>query len=305
MRAAFTGALLELAEKDPRIMLLTADLGYLVLEPFAERFPDRFVNVGVAEENMIGLATGLAEAGFIPFVYSIVTFAVLRPYEFIRNGPILHQLPIRIVGVGGGLEYSRNGISHYGLEDIAVLRTQPSITLIAPADFQQARIALLKTWNVSGPVYYRLSKDDKTLVSGLNGRFELGHAQLIGNGGDILIISMGSITNEAVVAAERLASRGISTTVMVIASVSPAPLDDLVEVLSCFRLAITVEAHYIVGGIGSLVSEVVAERGLRCRIVRCGVKTKPDGISGSLDYLYNKHGISAEMIASRALQELC
>src|SRR5690242_21944549 len=104
MRQAFTKALTHIAENDPRIVLLTADLGYTVLEPFAERFPDRFFNVGVAEQNMVGLATGLAEAGFIPFLYSIVTFATLRAYEFIRNGPILHQLPVRIVGVGGGFE---------------------------------------------------------------------------------------------------------------------------------------------------------------------------------------------------------
>src|SRR5919107_1896887 len=104
MRAAFAATLTELAERDERILLLTGDLGFMALEPFSRRFPDRFFNVGVAEQNMVGLATGLAEAGFIPFVYSIVTFASLRPYEFIRNGPILHQLPVRIVGIGGGFE---------------------------------------------------------------------------------------------------------------------------------------------------------------------------------------------------------
>src|SRR6267378_8244792 len=142
MRAAFANTLAELAARDPRILLLTADLGYKALEPFADKFPDRFINVGVAEQNMVGLATGLAEAGFIPFVYSIVTFAVLRPYEFIRNGPVLHRLPVRIVGVGGGVEYGLNGLSHYGLEDIAVMRAQPGVTVIAPSDHQQARTAM-------------------------------------------------------------------------------------------------------------------------------------------------------------------
>src|SRR5262245_44384130 len=105
MRMAFCRALLELADRDDRIVLLTGDLGYSVLEPFADRFPARFFNVGVAEQNMVGTATGLAEAGFIPYVYSIVTFASLRGYEFIRNGPVLHQLPVRIIGIGGGFEY--------------------------------------------------------------------------------------------------------------------------------------------------------------------------------------------------------
>ena len=142
MRATFIRTLVELAEEDKRIVLLTGDLGFTVVEPFAERFPDRFFNVGVAEQNMIGVATGLAEAGFVPFAYSIATFATLRSYEFVRNGPVLHRLPVRIVGVGGGLEYGMNGLTHYALEDIAVMRTQPGMTVLAPADFQQARTAL-------------------------------------------------------------------------------------------------------------------------------------------------------------------
>src|SRR5438552_7876119 len=132
MRAAFANTLTELAARDPRILLLTADLGYMALEPFAHKFPNRFINVGVAEQNMVGLATGLAEAGFIPFVYSIVTFAALRPYEFIRNGPILHRLPVRLVGVGGGFEYGPQGASHHGLGGVRGKRVQPGIGVIAP-----------------------------------------------------------------------------------------------------------------------------------------------------------------------------
>ena len=136
MRAPFIAALLELAEQDERILLLTGDLGYLVLEPFAERLPERFFNAGVAEQNLLGVATGLAEAGFLPFVYSIVPFAVLRAYEFIRNGPVHQRLPVRIVGVGGGVEYGTNGPSHYGLEDLAVMRLQ----LQLPAPRQPAML---------------------------------------------------------------------------------------------------------------------------------------------------------------------
>src|ERR1039458_4937232 len=118
MRRALVETLMELAALDRRLILLTADLGYTVLEPFAEKFPDRFMNVGVAEQNMVGMATGLAESGFIPFVYSITPFAALRPYEFIRNGPILHQWPVRILGIGGGFDYDASGPSHYALEDV-------------------------------------------------------------------------------------------------------------------------------------------------------------------------------------------
>ena len=178
MRGAFAQTLVQLAEEDERVLLLTGDLGYMVLEPFAQRFPDRFFNVGVAEQNMVGLASGLAEAGFIPFLYSIAPFAVLRPYEFIRNGPVMHGFQVRIAGVGGGFEYGHNGLTHFGLEDVGVLRILPGMTVVAPADHAQARNALRSTWNMPGPVYYRLGKDDSVTVGGLDGRFELGRDEL-------------------------------------------------------------------------------------------------------------------------------
>jgi transketolase len=175
MRQAFVQTLTGLAGHDSRILLLTGDLGYLALEPFADKFPSRFFNVGVAEQNMVGLATGLAEAGFIPFVYSIVPFAVLRPYEFIRNGPIQHQLPVRIVGVGGGLAYGPNGLSHYGLEDVAVMRVQPGLTVIAPADAPQTRTA------VAGVLPARQGRQDHR--AGVGWAFRAGEAATC-QGGD-------------------------------------------------------------------------------------------------------------------------
>lgn len=192
MRGAFAKTLSELADRDRRVMLLTGDLGYMALEPFAEWHPDRFINVGVAEQNMVGIATGLAEAGFVPFVYSIVTFATLRPYEFIRNGPVLHRLPVRIVGIGGGFEYGHAGPTHHGTEDVGVMRTLPGITVLAPADHRQTRTAIEATWDIPGPIYYRLGKDDKTVVPGLNGRFELGRAEMIRTGRDVLLVTMGA-----------------------------------------------------------------------------------------------------------------
>jgi len=300
VRGTFARTLAELAERDSRVMLLTADLGYMALEPFSDRFPDRFLNVGVAEQNMIGIASGLAEAGFIPFVYSIVTFAALRPYEFIRNGPILQKLPVRIIGVGGGVDYAYDGATHYGLEDIGVMRIQPGITVVAPADYEQARTALIATWDMPGPVYYRLSKDDKTIVPNLNGRFGLGECQVIREGVDAIFLCMGTIATEAVSAADALQERGVSAAVAVVASINPPPKAALRNLLEQHDLALTVEAHYTVGGIGSLVSEVVAEDGLPCRVLRCGISEMPDGATGSLGYVYDTNGISAARLAERA-----
>lgn len=304
MRRAFAETLAELAARDERIVLLTGDLGYMALEPFSDRFPKRFFNMGVAEQNMVGVATGMAEAGFIPFVYSIVTFAVLRPFEFIRNGPIQHRLPVRIVGVGGGVEYGHNGLSHYGLEDIGVLRTQPGISIIAPSDSAQTRAAMLQTWDSPGPIYYRLGKDDKSVIEGLEGRFDPEKCQMIGQGSDFLFVTTGNITQEVVGAAKLLAEKGVNCSVALVSSFNPAPLDDLSAILSRFPTVSTVESHYITGGIGSLVAEIIAERGLACRLTRFGVRDMPDGRTGSQEWLYESLGLSAQALANSAFQQL-
>jgi len=293
MRKALTETLIEIAQSDPRLVLMTADLGFMVLEPFQERFPDRFFNVGVAEANMVGLATGLASCGYIPYVYSIATFASMRAYEQIRNGPVLHNLPVRIVGIGGGFEYGHGGITHHALEDLAIARVQPGLSVVAPADSNQARNAIRATFDLPGPMYLRLGKRDDYAIPNLDGRFELGRCELVRDGGDVVILSLGSITAQAVDAAEQLAGQGINATVAVVSSLRPAPTEDLAELLSRFTLAVTVEEHYVDGGLGSLVAEVLSEHGIRCTLVRCGVKNRAPIGWGGEDYLRDAAGLSA------------
>ncbi|MDR3708426.1 MAG: transketolase C-terminal domain-containing protein [Capsulimonadaceae bacterium] len=304
MRKAFVLALVELARKDPKILLLTADLGYLTVEPFVEEFPDRFFNVGVSEQNMLGLATGLAESGYLPFLYSIIPFAILRPYEALRNGPVMHALPVRIAGVGAGMDYSTNGATHYGLEDVGALRLQPGMNIICPADFEQTTTALNATYNMPGPVYYRLGRDDVNRVPGLNGRFDVGRLNVVRDGADILLLAMGNAALEACGAADILQSQGVSATVAVVASVSPPPISDLAKMLGKFPLAVTAETHYVTGGLGSLVCEVVAGHGIACRVVRCGIDRLPDGRTGGQQFMNDRYGISAAKIAERASNEL-
>ena len=301
MRKTFINTLSELAEKDERILLLTGDLGFMVMEPFIKQFPDRYINVGVAEQNLIGIASGLAESGMIPYVYSITPFAVLRPYEFIRNGPIYHHLKVRIVGVGGGLDYNYDGISHFGIDDIGVLRVQPGINIFAPADYQQAENIFRKTWDLAGPIYYRLSKDEKTIIPGLSGEFNIGEAQLIGFGKDILFITLGPIASEAVKAIEKLESLGISSTLMIASSINPPPFSVLETLIPQFKTVMSVEAHYINGGLGSLISEFVAGRNDDCTVLRCGVETMPNGQIGTQEYLLQKYGISSEALVKKAV----
>jgi len=304
MRAAFFRTLADLAAHDERIVLLTGDLGFMAIEPFAERFPDRFINVGVAEQNMIGIATGLAEAGFLPFAYSIAPFAVLRPYEFLRNGPLAHRWPVRVAGVGGGFDYAANGISHYGLEDVAVLRALPGFTVLAPADARQTSAVVEATWNLPGPVYYRLGKDDRLEAPGLNGAFAPEEIQIFRDGADMLILALGGMAVEAQAAAGILQKRGVECTVGVVAWVHPAPLEDLLRLLARFPAVVTAEAHYIVGGLGSLAAEAIADNGLACRLIRCGVQSVPDGRIGSQTYLYSRHGLTPEQLAETAWRAL-
>jgi transketolase len=303
VRAEFAAELVAVAREDPRVVLLTGDLGFAVLEPFAHEFPDRFFNVGVAEQNMLGLATGLADAGFIPFAYSIATFASMRPYEFLRNGAALHQLPVRLVGMGAGLDYGHNGVTHYALEDVALMRVQPAVSVVTPADADQARASLRATLDRPGPVYYRLCKEGSA-VPGLDGRFEPGRAVLLGDGKDVALIALGNMAGSAVIAADELARAGISSTVAVVSSFNPSPMRDLADLLSEVPLALSIEAHYLNGGLGSFVAEVIAEHGLDCRLVRRGVADMPRGMTGSPGHLYRQVGLAPDQLVQTAVETL-
>lgn len=297
MRKAFVEALCDIAA-DERVVLLTGDLGYMVLERFRDRAPQRFLNVGVSEQNMVGMATGLAEAGFLPFVYSIATFAALRPFEFIRNGPVHHRLPVRIVGTGMGFEYGHAGHTHYALEDFAVLRTLAGLAIVVPADGAQAATALRRTWDHPAPVYYSLGKDDRYVVPGLDGRFELGRLQILRAGSDLAIVTIGSIVKEVMAAADTLATHGIRATVALASGFDPDPVDDLVHLAASHRTIVSVEAQAISGGLAALVGTVIATRGLSCRLVPLAIRHAPDGRSGSQSERWRTHGLGRSDIVA-------
>jgi transketolase len=304
LRKAFIDTLCGLAQRDERIVLLTADLGFLAIEPFRDRFPNRFFNVGVAEQNMIGMTTGLAEAGLRPYAYSIATFASLRPFEFIRNGPVMHKLDVRVVGMGMGFEYGHSGPTHFGVEDVAVMRTLPGITVVIPADYEQTATAIRDTCDVSGPIYYSLGKDDKTSMPGLKGRFELGKIQITRSGSDAAVLTMGSVSSEVDAAADQLERVGVHVTVAVVSNFNPDPEHDLVELLKQFSFALTVEAQAISGGLGAFAASVIAANGVPCRLCTLGVRTPPDGTSGNQQERWRKHGLDRGAIVHNVLSML-
>jgi transketolase len=190
------------------------------------------------------------------------------------------------------------------LEDIGIMRVHPGLVTLAPADYEQTRNALLKTWDMTAPIYYRIGKNDRDTVSGLNGDFELGQLQVVREGKDILLLSMGSVGREVVEAANLLQEVNINAGVAVIASINPPPVDDLCLLLSQHELVVTVEAHYVNGGIGSLVSEVIAEKGLNTRIVRKGVQGSSNGFSGSEQSMLRMHKLDKLSIVETVKYEL-
>lgn len=292
MRKQFVSTLIDIANHDDRVVLLTADLGFMVLEPFAEQHPDRFFNVGVAEANMMSLAAGMAHEGLIPFCYSIATFASMRGYEQFRNGAVLHQLPVRIVAIGGGFAYGTAGPTHHALEDIALMRVQPGVGIVAPADDGQVDRALRDHYARPQPIYLRLAKETASHPE-LAGRFRWGRLEVIGDG-DIAIVAIGSTTGVALEARRRLQAEGIQTAVAVAASIAPAPTDDLVALLASKSACITIEDHRQIGGLGSLVAETIADHGMDVRLTRCGVTDPVGETTGSEEFLRRRNGLDVD-----------
>ena len=300
MRNAFIKRLIELATQDERIVLLTADMGFSVIEEFAQNFSKRFYNMGVSEQNMVGVATGLAKDGFLPFVYSIAPFVTSRPYEFIKNGPVLHNLPVRLVAIGAGFEYGTLGSTHHLIEDVALMRTWPNMMFVAPVDSKHAALALDKTYNNDGPIYYRIGKNDNIAIDGINS-FETDFIQLIKSDGDTLILSLGSMAGEAQNAVNKLIAKGVKISFGIIPTFNKEVIKDLTNLLRKYRRIVTIEAHYLNGGIGSLIAEIIAENGINCRLKRLAIRDLSDGIYGSETFMYKKNYISSDDIINAVL----
>lgn len=300
MRNDFIKKLIELAKTDRRIVLLTADLGFSVIEEFQKYFPERFYNVGVSEQNMVGLATGLAKDGFIPFCYSISPFVLLRPFEFIRNGAVFHRLPIRFVGIGCGFEYGLLGSTHHLLEDIALVRSQPGFMYVAPSNDLQSPQALEKTYQYPGPIFYRVGKGTTKILLEQT-EFDPNKLQIVQKGEKILLLSLGTIGAEAEVAVKNLAAKNVKITFAMIPTFEKDVLAEVRDLLATHQHVITLEAHYFSGGIGSMVAELIAENSLNCRLKRMAVESLSDGFYGSEKFLYQKNLLSAHEIEKNIL----
>jgi len=301
MRTAFIKSLVTMAERDPGIWLLTGDLGYSVLEPFATKFPERYVNVGVAEQNMAGVAAGLALTGKKVFTYSIANFAVTRCLEQIRNDICYHNADVTIVATGGGLAYGTQGYTHHGIEDIGFTRLLPNITVIAPADAAEVNLAMNNIAKRSGPSYLRLARGGEPVIHAQPIDEELfGKALMVRPAGDVAILSTGGILSEAITAADRLTAAGIKTGVYSIPVIQPLDEETIAHLARQCRLLLTVEEHVVQGGLGGAIAEVISGLDVpRARLERAGIVHGISPNAGSHTYLRRLHKLDAGSLVDR------
>ncbi len=306
MRTTFVRTLARLAEKDPNLILLTGDLGFTVFEDFRARFPNQLLNVGIAEQNMIGVAAGLALSGKRVFVYSIVPFVTFRCLEQIRNDLCHQHLPVCIVGVGGGYSYGHLGATHHALEDLGVMRTMPNMTVVSPGDPWEVEQAVLALGTLNGPGYLRLGKNKEPLLHqpATISEFVLGKSIVMRGGDDVTILATGTMLETALLAAALLESKKIQSTVISVHTLKPIDRQGILAAADNKKLLITIEEHGPFGGLADAISRIIAEEGLPVQFLPITAPESIDVVTGSHSHFRSVAGLTAEKISARILERL-
>jgi transketolase len=306
MRNAFAAEITALAAADERVVLLSGDIGNRLFDEFKERAPDRFYNCGVAEANMIGVSSGLAMCGMRPVAYTIAPFITYRVIEQIRDDLCYHHLPVVLVGTGSGLRYASLGATHHSLEDVAMLRALPGMTVLAPADAAELRACLRDALALDGPVYVRIGKKGEPKLHAGDLDHAIGRTFVLREGKDACVLAAGVVATEALRAAELLARSGIDVRVVSVPTIKPLDAAFLTRVFGRFELIVTVEEHGLIGGFGASVAEwFVDEESLPSgRLLRIGTPDRFMHEAGETEYAQAVFGISAEAIADRIERRL-
>ncbi|MDP3731010.1 MAG: transketolase C-terminal domain-containing protein [bacterium] len=309
MRTDVVETIYRAALKDPNIFLITGDLEHSSAKNFKQNLPDQHINIGMAEQNMIGVAAGLALSGKKVFTISIITFATMRCFEQIRNDICYQNLDVTVIGDGGGFYYSKSGATHNPIEDIAIMRTLPNMKIIAPADSQQARLLTEKIIQSRGPFYLRLGGKVVPAIEELRAdgqpEIEMGKGQVIHIGSDVTIFSFGPIIREALTAAEILASCGIRAEIINLHALKPIDRELIEDRFNRRQAIFTLEEHSVIGGLGSAVAEII------CPLFHChrrhsifksfGIKDKFTKTVGSRQYLWQINGLTGQQIANQII----
>mgnify|MGYP003956044667 CR=1 FL=1 len=302
MRNKFADAIYEIGKEDPKICALVADIspaGSMV--NFREDFPERFVNCGVAEQAMIGIAAGMALKGMRPFCYTIATFSLYRPFEMVRDDLCYQNLPVTVIGMGAGVIYSTLGGTHHTMEDIAVASAIPNMTVLAPCDPEEMKLAT--TWcakESNGPVYMRLGKaGEPDLTANAIDKFEIGKIRYIQKGSDIALISYGITVLDGLDIAKKLESKGKSVSVISCHTIKPIDVAGIEKMLNQHSQVIVMEEHVPHGGLGSRVKEIAWDINANCELECFSLKDEFIHFYGSHKELLEKHGLSPDIILNK------
>jgi transketolase len=299
MRSLFNKVLVDIAKKDERIWMVLADIGYGEIEPFRDAFPGRWYNCGVAEQNMTGVACGVAMEGNIAITYSIANFPTLRCLEQIRNDVCYHDANVKIVIIGGGLAYGPLGVSHQATEDIAIMRALPNMVVFCPCDFAEAEAGVHAMIAHNGPFYYRCGYKKEPPVHQGRLAFKLGKGVQVRDGTDATIFFTGTIGNQVLPAAEALEKHGIRCRVVSLHTVKPIDRSLILKAARETGAIITVEEHQLQGGLGSAVAEVLCDGGeAPKKFLRIGLPDVYVSKVGTHEWLLNQYGLSAPKIAA-------
>lgn len=313
MREAFFDSLYEIACQDRRVILLTSDTGALVLDKFRKDLPYQCINVGIAEQNMIGVAAGLAMSGKIVYTYAIVPFVTMRCFEQIRVDLCCQNLSVKLIGVGAGLDYSTLGPTHHGLEDIALMRSLPGMTIFSPSDDTLAAASARMAYRLSTPAYIRLDRTGKPLIYAVRSEISNGvytnseesfsdGMSILSTAKDLCLIATGRMVWAAQKAAEKLSKRSIGTGVVDLYRIKPLNTELLLEAIGKVKYIATLEEHSTIGGIGSAISEVLAERKENHRLRRLGLLDKFCRQYGSRDYLQTLNNLDVKGVVDTLFQ---
>lgn len=301
MRTAFCNTLYKKAKNNKAILLITGDLGFSVFEDYIKDYPNQYLNAGVSEQNLTGVASGMALEGKIPFIYSIIPFITMRNFEQIRNDVCYQNANVKIVGVGTGFMYGPYGRTHHGLEDIGIMRTLPNLTIFSPADiFETDRVVNLSL-KLKNPCYIRLGRAEKNIHS-VKQSFKVGEGIVVKKGSDICIISTGTMVATAIETAAILEKSKISSTLISMPSLKPIDKELIIQSLKNHKAIFTIEDHSIVGGLGSIVSEIIAEQNVKVSFLRIGVPDTITHFVGNREFMNDIHGLSVKKISEKILR---
>lgn len=297
--------LVHLAKEDKNIELITGDIGFGVLKPYYETLPDQFTNAGIAEQNMITVAAGMALEGKTVFTYSIGNFPTLRCLEQIRNDCAYHHANVKVICVGGGFVYGSLGMSHQATEDLAILRALPDVVVMAPGDSVEAEECTKAIAEYKGTAYLRLGRGGEKRIHDKLDNFQIGKAIEVYIGEKIAIFSAGAIFEEVQIAYDELVAKGYHPAVYTFPTVKPIDEETIKEVAKEFEVVVTCEEHNIVGGFGSAVAEVMAEmRKRKAYLIRVGLNDEYSVKVGNQKYLRAQYGMAGEKIAERIQREI-